>query len=94
MHGLRLDVLEDVVSQADNELLAAGERLRHADDLGDSSGLGLHLVGEIEVEQEHFAVAPSDLAVAEEVDEIAAVLLSRDEQDVPDAEQLEQLERE
>ena len=45
-------VLEDVVAEADDELLAAGEVARHADDLRDPAGLDLHLVGEVEVEEQ------------------------------------------
>ena len=48
--GLR--VLEDVVAEADDELLAAREVARHPDDLRDPAGLDLHLVGQVEVEQQ------------------------------------------
>ena len=47
----RLRVLEDVVAEADDELLAAREVARHADHLRDPAGLDLHLVGQVEVEQ-------------------------------------------
>ena len=44
-------VLEDVVAEADDELVAGGEVARHADHLRDPAGLDLHLVGQVEVEE-------------------------------------------
>src|SRR5207249_8613264 len=44
--------LEDVVAKADDKLLTGREVARHADDLRDPAGLDLHLVGEVEVEEE------------------------------------------
>ena len=73
--GLR--VLEDVVAETDDELLAAREVARHADDLRDPAGLDLNLVGEIEVEEHLVAGARTQTAVAEQVDEVAGVLLRR-----------------
>ena len=49
--SLGLRVLEDVVAEADDELLAAREVARHPDHLGDPARLDLHLVGQVEVEE-------------------------------------------
>ncbi len=90
---LGLSVLEDVVAETDDELLARGERSRHSDHLGDPAGRDLHLVGEIELE-EHLVAGPrADVAVAEQVDELAGVLLAGDEQHLGDAGALQQLQR-
>ena len=85
---LALGVLEDVVAEADDQPVAGGEVASHADHLGDPSGLGLHLVGEVELEQQLAAAALLDLAVAEQVDELACVLLAGDEQHLAHAEPL------
>ena len=84
-------MLEDVVAEADDELLAAREVARHPDDLGDPARLDLHLVGEIEVEERLVARARAHAAVAEQVDEVAGVLLAGHEQDLAHAEPLQQL---
>ncbi len=89
--GLR--VLEDVVAEAHDELVARRELARHADDLRDAAGLGLHLVGEVEVEEHLVALARLDVPVAEQVDELARVLLAGDDQDLAHADALEQLQR-
>ena len=49
----------------------------HADDLRDPAGLDLHLVGEVEVEEQLVARRATDVAVAEQVDELPGVLLAR-----------------
>ena len=72
-------LLEDVVAETHDEPLTRCERTRHPDDLGDPSGLDLHLVREVEVE-EHVVAAPCPHpAVAEQVDELPRMLLSGDE---------------
>ena len=86
-------MLEDVVPEDDDELLAGREVLRHAHDLGDAAGLRLHLVGEIELEQRAVAVARGQVAVAEEVDHLARVALAGDDEHLADAGELEQLQR-
>ena len=85
-HRLGLGLLEDVVAEADHEALAAGEALGHAHDLGDPAGLGLHLVGQVQVEEEAVAVALPHAAVAEQVDEVAGMPLPGDDEHVPDPE--------
>ena len=89
--GLR--VLEDVVAEADDELLSGGEVARHADHLRDPAGFDLHLVGQVEVEQQLVAVARHHAAVAEEVDELTRMLLAGDEEHLAHADALQQLER-
>src|SRR5713226_8281267 len=59
--GLR--VLEDVVAEADDELVAGGEVAGHPHDLRDPARLGLDLVGEVEVEESPAAVACVDPSV-------------------------------
>ena len=90
---LGLRVLEHVVAEADDQPVARSEALGHPDDLRDTAGLRLHLVREIELEQGPAAVPMLDPAVAEEVDEVARVLLAGDEHDLANARELEQLER-
>src|SRR5581483_11231242 len=90
---VRLAVLEDVVAQADDERLAAGEAPRHPDDLGDAARLDLHLVRQVEVEEELAAVARHHVAVAEQVDELPGVLLARHDQHLAHADALQELER-
>ncbi len=70
-----------------------GEVARHPDDLGDPAGLDLHLVGEIEVEERLVGRAGPDAPVAEQVDEVARVLLAGHEQHLADPEPLQELER-
>ena len=86
-------MLEDVVAEADDELLAAREVARHADDLRDPAGLDLHLVRQVEVEERLVARARANVPVAEQVDELSRVLLARDEQHLADAEPLQELQR-
>ena len=86
-------MLEDVVAEADDELLAGGEVARHADDLRDAARLDLHLVGEVEVEEQLVAAARAHVAVAEQVDELARVLLAGDEQHLAHAGALQELQR-
>ena len=88
-----LGVLEDVVAEADHQLLAAGEVPRHPDDLGDPARLDLHLVAEVEVEERLVGGAGLHAAVAEQVDEVARMLLPGDEQHLADADPLQQLQR-
>ena len=90
---LGLCVLEDVVAQADDELLAARELARHADDLRDPAGLHLHLVGEIELEERLLGGAGTDVPVAEQVDELPRVLLPGHEQHLSHPDALQELER-
>ena len=71
----------------------AGEVPRHADDLRDTAGLRLDLVGEIELEDRVAAAAWSESAVTEEVDHLPGVALARDEQHLRDPSELEELER-
>ena len=62
---IRLRVLEDVVAQADDEPVAGAEVARHPDDLRDSTRLDLHLVREVEVEEQLVASARAYAPVAE-----------------------------
>src|SRR5581483_7465316 len=64
----------------------------HADDLRDAAGLGLHLVGEVDVEEDIVAAARRHVAAAEQVDELARVLLARHDQDLLHADALQQLQ--
>ena len=89
----RLRELEDVVAEHDDERRAGREVARHADDLGDPAGLRLHLVREIDFEDRVAAAPRREPSVAEEIDHLPGVPLARDEEDVPDAGELEQLER-
>ena len=73
----RLRVLEDVVAEHDDERRAAREVLRHPDHLRDAAGLRLHLVRQIELEDRVAASARREPTVAEEVDHLAGVALSR-----------------
>jgi hypothetical protein len=66
-----LGELEQVVAEADHELPAAREAFRHPDDLRDPSRLGLHLVGEVELEQRLLRPALRHSAVAEQVDQLS-----------------------
>src|SRR5581483_121114 len=86
-------MLEDVVAETDDDAVVAGEVARHPDDLRDAARLDLHLVREVEVEQELVAASRADATVAEKVDEVAGVLLPGDDQDVAHTDPLEQLER-
>ena len=86
-------VLEDVVAENDDERLAAREVLGHADHLRDPAGTGLHLVGEVELEQRRVAAASGEMAVAEQVDHLPGVPLAGDHEHLADARELEQLER-
>ena len=89
----RLRVLEDVVAEHDDERRASGEVLRHSDDLGDAAGLRLHLVGEIELEDRVAAAAWRESPVAEQVDHLTGMPLPRDEEDLRDPGELQELER-
>ena len=89
----RLDVLEDVVPEADDQVVVAGEALGHADDLSDPTGLDLHLVGQIQVEQRRVGAALLHLPVAEQVDQLTGVALAGDDHHLPDAGELQQLQR-
>ena len=73
--------------------LVAARTPGHADDLRDPARLGLHLVGDVEVEEQAVAVAVTDPAVAEQVDELPRVGLPGHHQHLPDPESLQQLER-
>ena len=86
-------MLEDVVAEADDELVAGCEFAGHPDHLGDPAGLDLNLVGQIEVEERLVPRAGPDLAVAEQVDELARMVLAGDEQHLADTEPLQELER-
>ena len=66
---------------------------RHPHDLRDASRLGLHLVGEIELEDRIAAAARCESPVPEQVDHLARMALPGDEEDVADPGQLQQLER-
>ena len=69
------------------------EVARHADDLRDPARLDLHLVGEVEVEELLVADARAHVAVPEQVDELARVLLPGDEQHLAHTRPLQQLQR-
>ena len=88
-----MGVLEDVVAETHDELLAAREVARHPDHLGDPAGLDLHLVGQIHLEERLVGRPRAHPPVAQQVDEIARVLLSRHEQHLGDTGPLEELER-
>ena len=90
---LAVRVLEDVVAEHDDQLVAVGELARHADDLRDPARLCLHLVGEVELEQRLVRAARADAAVAEQVDHLAGVRLAGHEQHLGHPGELEQLER-
>ena len=80
-----MGVLEDVVAEHDHERLAAGELARHAHHPRDASGLRLHLVGEIHVQQHAVGAAPGEPPVAEQVDHLAGVMLAGDDEHLADA---------
>ena len=88
-----LGILEDVVAEADDELVVAGEALGHADDLRDPARLDLHLVGEIEIEERVALAALLHPPVAEQVDQLARMALAGDDHHLPHAGELEQLQR-
>ena len=90
---LRLGVLEDVVAEADDQLLAAREVAGHPDHLRDPARLDLHLVAQVEIEEQLVAGARPQPPVAEQVDEVARVLPAGHEQHLVDTGPLEQLER-
>ena len=56
-------------------------------------GCGLHLVGEIELEQRRVAVAHRQVAVAEQVDHLPRVALAGDDEHLADPGELQQLQR-
>ena len=86
-------VLEDVVAEHDDDRLAGGEILRHADDLGDTARPCLHLVREIELEKRRFATSHGEMTVAEQVDHLTGVTLPGDEENLANPGELEELER-
>ena len=88
-----MGILEDVVAENDDELLAGREVLRHADDLRDPAGTRLHLVREVEIEERCIAVADGEVAVAELVDHLPGVPLAGHDEDLPDPGKLQELER-
>ena len=90
---VRVRVLEDVVAEHDHERVAAGEVPRHPDDLRDPAGLGLHLVGEVELQQRLVRAARRQASVPEQVDHLPRVALAGDDEHLVDPGQLEQLQR-
>ena len=90
----RLRVLEDVVAEADDQIVGTGEALGHADDLRDPAGLDLHLVGEIRA-RTAASTAPRSLhpPVSEQVDQLAGMALAGDDHHLADACELQQLQR-
>src|SRR5207249_4006056 len=62
-------------------------------DLGNAARFDLHLVREIDVEQQLVAAPRTHAAVAEQVDEVTRVLLPGDDQDVAHPDPLEELQR-
>ena len=87
-----LGELEDVVAEHDHEGRTGGEVPCHAHDLRDPTGLRLHLVREIELEDRIAAAARRKPPVPEEVDHLPRVALARDEEHLCDPCQLQELQ--
>src|SRR4029079_2820431 len=88
----RLRVLEDVVAQADDDVVVAGEALGHPDHLRDPARLDLHLVGQIEIEERCAVAALAQSSVSEQIDHLAGVTLAGDDHHLLHPRELAQLQ--